>query len=207
MRFPGSILLVLPGLLACGAPPPGGPAPEPAAGPAAGGIPARITPAWYVARFPNCIDSCDDPARTALWLEIRDRPDLREALIQVIESPSTDAWTRSNAILRLGATGQESAYRFIRDRLERLPPDDPDAHEWVLAMGSGLGPWPDLVYETLAAQLIVPYRSEATIFILGSMGTERARAILEETARTTGDRELQQSIWRALRGMEDHGRP
>jgi HEAT repeat protein len=159
-----------------------------------------------MARFPNCIDYCDDPARTALWLEIRERSDLREALIHVIESPIADPWTRSNAILRLGATGQP-AYRFIRDRLERLPPDDPDAHEWVLAVGSGLGPWPDLVYETLAAQLTVPYRSEATIFILGNMGTDRARAILEETARTTGDRELQQSIWRALRSMDDHGRP
>jgi hypothetical protein len=202
MRSHGMVLLGviglvgLVGLVACGAPSaePGQPA-MPGTPP----VPERITPAWYVANFPNCVDFCDDPARPALWQEVRARPDLRDALIRVIESPITDTWTRVNAILRLGATGQEPAYRYIRDRLDAAAPDDPDAHEWILAMGSGQDPVPDLVYETLAAQLLVPYRTEATLFSLGSIGTARARAILEETARASDDAELRESIWRALR--------
>jgi hypothetical protein len=199
MRSHGTVLLGvvgLVGLIACGAP---GAAPGQPAGPGTPPVPERITPAWYVANFPNCVDFCDDPARTALWQEVRDRLDLRDALVRVIESPTTDTWTRVNAILRLGATGQEPAYRYIRDRLDAAAPDDPDAHEWILAMGSGHGPVPDLVYETLATQLMVPYRTEATLFSLGSIGTARARAILEETVRATDDAELRDSIWRALR--------
>jgi hypothetical protein len=187
------------GLAACGGPGPRGAAPVQPAGTGAPPVPARITPAWYVANFPNCVDFCDDPARTALWLRIRDRADLRDALVRVIESPITDARTRVHAILRLGATGQESAYRYIGDRLDAAAPDDPDAHEWILALGSAHGPVLDLVYETLAAQLTVPYRSEATLFSLGTIGTARARAILEEAVRTTDDNELRESIWRALR--------
>jgi hypothetical protein len=187
------------GLAACGAPGPRSGAPVPPEGAGPHNVPARITPAWYVANFPNCVDFCEDPARTALWLEIRERADLRDALVQVIESPITDTWTRVNAILRLGATGQEPAFRYISDRLDAAAPHDPDAHEWILALGSGHGPVPDLVYETLAAQLTVPYRTEATLFSLGSIGTARARGILEEAVRTTDDAELRESIWRALR--------
>jgi hypothetical protein len=202
MRSHGMVLLVvvgivgLVGLVACGAP---SAAPGQPAIPGTPPVPERITPAWYVANFPNCVDFCADPARTGLWQEVRDRPDLRDALVRVIESPITDAWTRVNAILRLGATGQDPAYRYIRDRLDVAAPDDPDAHEWIMAMGSGPGPVPDLVYETLAAQLMVPYRTEATLFSLGTIGTARARAILEETVRATDDAELRDSIWRALR--------
>jgi hypothetical protein len=162
-------------------------------------LPERITPAWYVANFPNCTDDCGDPVRDSLWVEIRDRPDLVDALVRVIESPVTDAWTRANAVLRLGATAQDRAYRYIRDRLDALPEDDPDAASWIVALGSGHGPIRDDVYQTLAAQLGIPYRAEAAIFILGEIGTARARAILEETAAATADASLRTSIQRALR--------
>jgi hypothetical protein len=200
MVLPGLVglagLVGLVGLVACGAPSAG---PGQPIGPGTPPVPERITPGWYIANFPNCVDFCDDPSRTALWHEVRARPDLRAALVRVIESPITDPWTRVNAILRLGATGQDPAYRYIRDRLDAAAPDDPDAHEWIMAMGSGQGPVPDLVYETLAAQLPVPYRTEVTLFSLGTIGTARARAIMEEAVRATDDRELRESIWRALR--------
>lgn len=194
MRSSGFMVGCLLGTLACGT---AERRPEPPVSQRA--VPERITPAWYVANFPNCIDHCDDPARDSLWLEIRDRPDLLDALVRVIESPVTDAWTRANAVLRLGATGQDRAHRYIADRLDALPEDDPDAASWILALGSGHGPVREAVYETLATQLGIPYRTEAAIFILGEIGTARARAILEETAATTADASLVASIQRALR--------
>lgn len=194
MRSSGFMVGCLLGALACGTAErsPERAAPERAA-------PERITPAWYVTNFPNCMDHCHDPARDSLWLEIRDRPDLVDALVRVIESPVTDAWTRANAVLRLGATGQDRAHLYIVDRLDALPEDDPDATSWILAIGSGNGPVREAVYETLASQLGIPYRTEAAIFILGEIGTARARAILEETAATTADASLRASIQRALR--------
>jgi hypothetical protein len=194
MHSSGVMVGCLLGALACG---PAARSPERAA--PEGAAPERITPAWYVTNFPNCIDHCDDPARDSLWLAIRHRPDLVDALVRVIESPVTGAWTRANAVLRLGATGQDRAHRYIADRLDALPENDPDATSWILALGSGHGPVREAVYETLATQLGIPYRTEAAIFILGEIGTARARAILEETAATTGDASLRASIERALR--------
>lgn len=188
-------LLILAGLLAlpgCGT----------AAGTSRTASPERITPEWYVETFPNCIDQCGDSRRLALWREIRHRPDLVEALIRIVESPATDSWTRSNAILALGATSQESAYRYLRDRLEELPPDDANASPWILGLGSGPGPAPEFVYEALIAQFAISHRVDSTIEALAGMRTGRAREILEAAAHGSDDEWVRREIERRLRDWQ-----
>src|SRR5262245_21340735 len=149
-----------------------------------GPVPSRLTIAWYKANFPNCIDFCNHTRENSLWLAIRDRPDFADLLIHVIEDSGTDSWTRSNAILKLGATNQDTAYRYVINRLAALSSSE-DATNWVLSLGSGIGRTPAFVYDALIAQLGFPRRIHSAIHALSDgVGTIRARKILEEALLT-----------------------
>jgi hypothetical protein len=149
-----------------------------------GPTPARLSVAWYKANFPNCIDFCDDPRGDSLWIAIRHRPDFVNLLIDVIEDPGTNDFTRANAVLKLGSTNQDSAYSYLIRRLAEIAPSE-TASEWVLSLGSGYRQAPSFVYDALITQLEFPERVHPATHILShGLGTLRAKQILERALLT-----------------------
>jgi hypothetical protein len=170
-----------------------------------GPLPARITPEFVLVNYPNCIDGCSDP-RTELWVRIRDRPDLLRALIQIAESPATDEWTRSNAVLRIGSTGQEEGYRYLVRLLRVLPRGSSLRTSAIVSLGAGNRPLPDLVYTTLETLLHAPFEEDARLAVstLAGIGTARAREILERRLEVPADDPYLHGI---IRGQLQHWRP
>jgi hypothetical protein len=149
-----------------------------------GPTPSRLSVAWYKANFPNCIDFCYDPRGDSLWIAIRDRPDVVNLLIDVIEDPGTDDFTRSNTVLKLGSTNQDSAYLYLIRRLAEIPSSE-TASEWVLALGSGYRRVPPFVYDALITQLEFPERVHpASQTLSHGVGTLRAKQILQKALLT-----------------------
>jgi hypothetical protein len=145
-----------------------------------GPVPSRITKDWYLRTFPSCIDPCDRPQLDSLWLMIRSRPDLLQALIDIAEDATVDALNRSNAILTIGMTNQERGYSYVAAKLERIPASE-DASEWVLSLGHGFTKLPDFAYDLLAEQFKYPDRVHpASVVLSHVVGTQRARRILED---------------------------
>lgn len=170
-----------------------------------GPVPQKITAGWYVANHPNCIDDCgaaEGARREALWARIRERPDLVEALIEVVES-RRDSWTRSNATLNLGFTAQERAHRYLVAALDTAGDDDVRTR-LLLAFGSGNRPVPSYVYGALERTVSAGYfqGGSAAISTLAALGTERARAILQHAASRGPDQYTQTFARQALQAWK-----
>ena len=127
---------------------------------------------------------CELPREDSLWRAVRDRPDFLRAMIAVVEDPATHSFSRSNTILRIGATNQEAAYRYVIARLETLQKDSPYTPNWVLALGSGYRTLPTFVYDALERQLQYPDRIQPASVVLKDIGTLRSRQILEAASAT-----------------------
>lgn len=192
---PRPLLATLAALLAIGCAP---------ARPWTGGpLPARITPEFYLANYPNCIEGCVNP-RTELWLRIRDRPDLLRALIEIAESPATDEWTRSNAVLAIGSTGQEEGYWYLVRLLRVLPPGSDLRTSAILGLGAGPRALPDFVYTVLETLLNADEEdARRAASTLSGIGTARARAILERRLEVPADDPYLHGI---IRGQLQHWR-
>jgi hypothetical protein len=137
--------------------------------------------------FPNCIDFCIDAKRDSLWAAIRDRPDAVVALMEIARDPSIDGFTKSNAILRAGSTGQAPAYRSMLMLWAELPPKDGLLPDISMSLGRNGTELPRDVYAGIERFLRggdVDH-SRMAVFILADRKTPLANAIL--TRYRSGD--------------------
>ena len=142
-------------------------------------IPPRVTAEWVRVAFPTCIDPCWTPARDSLWRAVRGRADYVDAEIRFIANASTDDFVRGNALMRLGATGQDSAYRFLARYLRALPDTSRLRTNTIIALASG--PTSDgLGFTELEAIVRDPAARDrdAVLAILPRLETESVRAAL-----------------------------
>jgi hypothetical protein len=131
--------------------------------------------------FPNCIDFCIDAKRDSLWAAIRDRPDAVVALMEIARDPRVDGFTKGNAILRAGSTGQPAAYRSIVSLWGDLSPKDGLLQDIAVSLGGNGIELPRDVYAGIEGYLrgANAYYSRMALAILGDRKTALANAILE----------------------------
>lgn len=100
-------------------------------------------------------------------------------MIAVVEDPETPLFNLANTIMRLGATNQESAYRYVISRLDLLPTNSDLGPTWVLSLGAGYTSLPSFVYDALQRQFMHVERIHPATVVLKDIGTRRSREILE----------------------------
>lgn len=110
-----------------------------------------ISPQWAMRHLIGGIDS-SAPGFGKTFACVKSWPEITRALISVYEQSNANVLARADAILVLGATGQDSAFRFLVTKLDDASPNDRFRQDMLLALGNSADP-PDFVYDRLELAL------------------------------------------------------
>jgi len=90
---------------------------------------------------------------------VKSWPEVARALIAIYNDSGRGTLSRADAILVLGATGQDTAFRFLISTLDHTAPNDPLRQDMILALGNSADP-PEYVYEWLKRALMSDSRAD-----------------------------------------------
>ncbi|HEX8692343.1 MAG TPA: hypothetical protein VF746_08000 [Longimicrobium sp.] len=161
-------------------------------------IPATITKEWVVEERLRSAEQAYDR-----FDEVKGRPDFARALMAVAEDARQPYLNRSNALLVLGATQQEEAFRFLERFFDALGPADPLRLTNLYALGSTRAPSPGVLQRLQRA--LERGDEEESLMAAHSLGrtrSEQARSILSARRRAEGRPAVREEIQRALEAME-----
>lgn len=82
-----------------------------------------VTRDWLKDRFLTALHPGPDSVeaqRQAEWVRLRSQPAMLALLIEIFEDTTEAGFVRSNALLRIGATGQPAAYEYLIRRWPEL---------------------------------------------------------------------------------------
>lgn len=106
-----------------------------------------ITPSWARRHLIGGIDT-SAPGFGTTFPSVKAWPEVTRALIAIYEESATTSLARADALLVLGATGQDSAFRFLVRTLDHTAQNDPFRIDMILALGNSANP-PNFVYDRL----------------------------------------------------------
>lgn len=96
-----------------------------------------ITRRWLLENILRpAYDDSGEQKRALLWAQVRSKPETLDSLIEIFEDPGAVSPVRSAALLRIGATGQASAYEYLLRQLPRVQ-GSTFGIDLILALGSG----------------------------------------------------------------------
>jgi hypothetical protein len=137
-----------------------------------------ITPAWAQRHLIGGIDA-PAPGFGKTWACVKSWPEVTRALIAIYDQSEAGSLPRADAILVLGATGQDSAFRFLVSTLDHAAPDDPLRQEMILALGNSADP-PDYVYARLELALTSAGDRGMAARSLSDIRSPRAESVLRK---------------------------
>jgi hypothetical protein len=160
-----------------------------------------ITPSWARRQLIGGIDS--GPRIGSAWACIKSWPEVTNALIVVYKQSDSPSLVGDDAILMLGGTGQDSAFRFLVATLDGTAPNDPIRQDLLLALGNSAEP-PDFVYERLEVILTSGSRADFGMALraLSDIRSPAAYALLRKTRAATTDAARKSMIDGTLARME-----
>ena len=108
-------------------------------------------------------------------------PQVTRALIAIYEESATTSLARADALLVLGATGQDSAFRFLGRTLDSTAQNDPFRTDMILALGNSANP-PNFVYDRLNLALTAGTPADRSIATrsLSDVGSSIADSLLRK---------------------------
>jgi hypothetical protein len=137
-----------------------------------------VTPAWAQRHLIGGIDA-PAPGFGKTWACVKNWPEVMRALIAIYNQSEANSLSRANAVLVLGGTGQDSAFRFLVSTLDRAPLTDPMRDDLLLALGNAADP-PDYVYDRLRIALASPTDRGMAARALSDIRSSRAEAVLRK---------------------------
>lgn len=143
-----------------------------------------ITPQWAMLHLIGGIDS-PAPGFGKTWACVKSWPEVTRALIAVYEQSDSNGLAHADAILVLGGTGQDSAFRFLIAALDGASPNDHFRQDMLLALGNSADP-PDFVYDRLKLALTsgAPADRGMAARSLSDIRSPKAESLLREAKET-----------------------
>lgn len=137
-----------------------------------------ITPTWARRHLIGGIDS-SAPGFGTTFPCVKAWPEVTQALIAIYEESATTSLARADALLVLGATGQDSAFRFLVRKLDQTAQNDPFRMDMILALGNSANP-PNFVYDRLNLALTAGTPADRSIATrsLSDVGSSNADSLL-----------------------------
>jgi hypothetical protein len=120
-----------------------------------------ITPTWARRHLIGGIDA-SAPGFGTTFPCVKTWPEVARALIAIYEESATTSLARADALLVLGATGQDSAYRFLVRTLDHTAENDPFRMDMIIALGNSANP-PNFVYDRLNLALTAGTTADRSI--------------------------------------------
>jgi hypothetical protein len=114
--------------------------------------PDSITVEWAQHHLIGGIDA-PAPGFGKTFACVKSWPEVPRALIAIYNDSHSGTLSRADAILVLGGTGQDTAFRFLISTLDHTAPNDPLRQDMILALGNSADP-PEYVYEWLKLALL-----------------------------------------------------
>jgi hypothetical protein len=157
-----------------------------------------ITPQWAMRHLIGGIDT-PPPVSGRTWACVKSWPEVTRALIAVYEQSDSRSLVRADAILMLGATGQDSAFRFLIGALDAASPNDRFRQDMLLALGNSADP-PQIVYDRLAISLTsgAPEDRSMAARSLSDIRSPKAEAVLRKAREGEGSVQAVAEIDRSL---------
>ncbi len=147
-----------------------------------------ITREWALRHLIGGIDS-PAPGIGKTWPCVKSWPEVTGALTAVYKQADSKSLVAADAVLMLGATGQDSAFRFLITLLDSSMKGDQLRQTVLLALGNSADP-PGYVYDRLELILASGPSADAGMAMraLSDIRSSRASAVLRKTrAATTND--------------------
>jgi hypothetical protein len=165
-----------------------------------------ITPAWATRHLIGGIDS-SAPGFGTTFPCVKAWPEVTRALIAIYEESATTSLARADALLVLGATGQDSAFRFLIRTLDHTAQNDPYRTDMILALGNSANP-PNFVYDRLDLALTAGTPADRSIATrsLSDIRSSKADSLLRKARANETSPGQVAVIDGALKRMQN-GRP
>jgi hypothetical protein len=166
-----------------------------------------VTPKWAQLHLIGGIDA-PAPGFGKTFACVKSWPEVTRALIAVYKQSGSNSLSRANAILVLGATGLDSAFRFLVSKLDHVTVKDPIRRDIVLALGNSADP-PDYVYDRLELALASGFSADGSFAAraLSDIRSPKAEAILRKVRVGETNPQMTVQIDGALKRIQNgHGR-
>jgi hypothetical protein len=157
-----------------------------------------ITPHWAMRYLIGGIDSPPHISGKT-WACVKSWPEVTRALIAVYQQSDSRTLVRADAILMLGATGQDTAFRFLIRALDGANPNDRFRQDMLLALGNSADP-PQIVYDRLMMALTsgAPEDRSMAARSLSDIRSPRAEAVLRNARERESSAPMVAEIDRSL---------